>query len=137
MSVQNLPDLCRKIREVAAVQPDAVPVRIIVVNAVFPECPDGIEDTAAEGVIRVNEKNQIFSAVCLDIVVERLVFTLHADSVGCHETVGHGSCGRNTVQYACEDIRCARAAGNDRCLGPIHCRPRAVRSSGAEFAYRM
>ena len=81
MGVQNFPELRREVCEVAGIEPDAVSVRIVIVNAVFLEGPYGIEDTASEGVVCVNEKNQVLAPVCVYIVAEGLVLALYSASV--------------------------------------------------------
>ena len=81
MCVENLPDFCGEVCEVAGIEPDTISVRIVIVNAVFLERPYRIEHAASEGVVCVNEKNQVFAPVCVYIVAEGLVFALYRASV--------------------------------------------------------
>ena len=87
--VQDLPHFDGQVGQVAAVQADAVAARIVVVDPVLPEGPDGVEDAAFEGVVGVDQENQILAHVRLDVVPERMVLALDRASVGGDETVGH------------------------------------------------
>ena len=81
MGVKNFPDFYRKVGEVSAVQPHAVSVWIAVVDPVIPEGPDGIENAAVEGVVGVDQENQVLSPVGVDVVVECPVLSLHGAAV--------------------------------------------------------
>ena len=81
MRVEDFPDLGRKVGEVAAVQTYAVSVRIIIVNTVLLERPDGIEYAAPEGVVGVDEENQVLAPVGVDVVAESLVLAFDRASV--------------------------------------------------------
>ena len=58
-------------------------------------------------------------------------------SVRSDEAMSHGSCGRNAVQYSCQNIGSACTSGDYGSFCAIDCCPWSVSSSGTEFAYRL
>ena len=90
--VQNLAHLDGKVGEVSAVEAYSVPARIAVVDAAFSERTDGIQNSAPESVVSVDEKNKVFSHVGVDVIHECLVFALDGAAVGCDEAMRHSAC---------------------------------------------
>ena len=124
--VEDPADFLREIGEVTAVEPDAVAVGIAVVDAVLLEGADGVQHAAAEGVIRVDEEDEILTPVRLDIVAESLVLAFYAAAVGGDKAVGHRTGGRNAVERAGNNVGRAGAAGDDGGFCAVYGCPRTV-----------
>ena len=91
VGIQDAAHFLREVRQVSAVQTDAVTGGITVVNAVFLEGTDGVLDAAAQGVIRIDQQDDIFSPVCVDVVRKCLMLTFYGAAIGSDEAVRHGA----------------------------------------------
>lgn len=136
MIVKDPADFDGEVGEVAAVESHAVAVGIFIVDAAFLEGADGVEDSAFEGVVGVDQEDQVLAMMGVDVVFEGLVLAFDRAAVGGDEAVGHRACGRDSVKDSGEDVGGAGAAGDDGRLGSVGGSPRAVRPSGSEFADR-
>ena len=124
--VKDSADFDGEVGEVAAVEAHAVAVGIFIIDAALLEGTDGVEDSAFEGVVGVDEEDEVLAPVGIDVVHEGFVLAFDRASVGGDEAMGHRAGGRDSVQHSGEDVGGAGAACDDRRLGSVGGRPRSV-----------
>ena len=95
--VKDSADFDGEVGEVAAVETHTVAVGIFIVNAALLEGTDGVEDSAFEGVVGVDEEDEVFSLVGANVVHEGFVLAFDRAAVGGDEAVGHRAGGRDSV----------------------------------------
>ena len=134
VAVKDFTHLLGKVGEVSTVQAYPVARGIVVVDTAFPERAYRIEYTALEGVVGVDQKDEVLSFVGIAIIHESLVLSLHGTPIGGHETVRHRAGGRDIVQDSVKDIGRAGAAGDDGGFCPVGRGPRAMCPARAELA---
>ena len=91
VGIQDAAHFLREVRQVSAVQTDAVTGGIAVVDAVFLEGTDSVLDAAAEGVVGIYQEDDILSAVRMDVVCKCLMLTFYGTAIGSDEAVRHGA----------------------------------------------